>query len=192
MPETSTSCGTSLIIRLCDNDSLAWNQLVELYGPLVFHWCSVSRIQSSDAADIMQEVFASAVKSIYRFESRPGHSVRGWLWTIARNKMNDHWRKQNRQDNAIGGTNAHWQMEQVPQTDDPPTGDVETSRLLHRALNQIKDDFAAQTWAAFWQSAIEGRDTNSIAQELGLSPNSVRQAKSRVLRRLREQLGDVE
>ena len=192
MPETSTSRGTSLIIRLCENDSLAWNQLVELYGPLVFHWCSVSRIQSSDAADIMQEVFASAVKSIHRFESRPGHSVRGWLWTIARNKMNDHWRKQNRQDNAIGGTNAHWQMEQVPQTDDPPTGDVETSRLLHRALNQIKDDFAAQTWAAFWQSAIEGRDTNSIAQELGLSPNSVRQAKSRVLRRLREQLGDVE
>ena len=192
MPETSTSCGTSLIIRLCENDSLAWNQLVELYGPLVFHWCSVSRIQSSDAADIMQEVFASAVKSIHRFESRPGHSVRGWLWTIARNKMNDHWRKQNRQDNAIGGTNAHWQMEQVPQTDDPPTGDVETSRLLHRALNQIKDDFADQTWAAFWQSAIEGRDTNSIAQELGLSPNSVRQAKSRVLRRLREQLGDVE
>ena len=32
MPDTSTSCGTSLIIRLCDNDSLAWNQLVELYG----------------------------------------------------------------------------------------------------------------------------------------------------------------
>ena len=34
MPDTSTSCGTSLIMRLCDNDSLAWNQLVELYGPL--------------------------------------------------------------------------------------------------------------------------------------------------------------
>ena len=192
MPDTSTSCGTSLIIRLCENDSLAWNQLVELYGPLVFHWCSVSRIQSSDAADIMQEVFASAVKSIHRFAPRPGPSVRGWLWTITRNKINDHWRKQNKQDNAVGGTNAHWQMEQVPQTDDPPTGDLETSRLLHRALNQIKDDFAEQTWAAFWQSAIEGRDTNSIAQELCLSPNSVRQAKSRVLRRLREQIGDVE
>ena len=66
----------------CENDSLAWNQLVELYGPLVFHRCSVSRIQSCDAADIMREVFASAVKSIHRFDSRPGHSVHGWLWTI--------------------------------------------------------------------------------------------------------------
>jgi len=181
-----------MIIRLCDNDSLAWNQLVELFGPLVFHWCSVSRIQSCDAADIMQEVFASAIKSIHRFDSRPGHSVRGWLWTITQNKMLDHWRKRSNQDNAIGGTNAHWQMEQVPETDDPPTGALEANRLLHRALNQIRDDFADQTWAAFWQSAIEGRDTHSIAQELGLSPNSVRQAKSRVLRRLREQIGDVE
>ena len=82
-------------------------------------------------------------------------------------------------------------MTQVPQTDDPPTGDLETSRLLHRALDQIKGDFAQQTWDAFWQSAIQGRDTNSIAQELRLSPNSVRQAKSRVLRRLREQIGDL-
>ena len=191
MPDTSTSCGTSLIIRLCDNDSLAWNQLVELYGPLVFHWCTVSRIQSCDAADIMQEVFASAVKSIHRFDTRPGHSVRGWLWTITQNKMRDHWRKRNKQQNAVGGTDAHWQMTQVPQTDDPPTGNLETSRLLHRALDQIKGDFAQHTWDAFWQSAIEGRDTNSIAQELHLSPNSVRQAKSRVLRRLREQIGDV-
>ena len=178
-------------MRLCENDSLAWNELVELFGPLVFHWCSVSKLQSCDAADVMQEVFASAAKSIHRFETRPGHSVRGWLWTITQNKMRDHWRKRNRQLNAIGGSEANWQMTQVPQTD-PPTSDLESSRLLHRALNQIKGDFAEKTWNAFWLSAIQCRDTNSIAEELGLSPNSVRQAKSRVLRRLREQLGDVQ
>ena len=38
--------------------------------------------------------------------------------------------------------------------DDPPTGDLETSRLLHRALDQIKGDFAQRTSDAFWQSAI--------------------------------------
>jgi RNA polymerase sigma-70 factor (ECF subfamily) len=199
MPETSSSHGTSLIVRLRDNDSIAWNELVELYGPLVFHWCAESRLQSSDSADVMQEVFASAAKSIHRFEKRAGSSLRGWLWTITRNKIRDFVRKQTRQVNGIGGTEANIRFNQVVDNQfdstsldvDELTGELETSRLVHRALQQIKGDFQTHTWTAFWRSAIDGQDTNSIAAELDLSPNSVRQAKSRVLRRLREQLGDV-
>lgn len=179
-----------MILRLRENDSLAWNELVELFGPLVFHWCSVCKIQSSDAADIMQDVFVSASKNVSRFDLRPGYSLRGWLWTITQNKIRDHWRRQNNHVNAVGGTEANWQMTQVPEGVDPPTGNVEETRLLHRALKQIENDFAPKTWQAFWRSAIEGHDTGWIAQELGLSTNGVRQAKSRVLRRLREQLGD--
>ena len=188
---TSTSCGTSLILRLTDNDSVAWNELVDLYGPLVFDWCTKHKLQSCDAADIMQNVFASAAKSIHRFDLSPGHSLKGWLWTITTNKIRDFWRKQNNGVNAVGGTQANWQLNQVAESPDPATGDIETTRLLHRALAQIENDFAPQTWQAFWQSTIEGQDTNSIAQNLGLSQNSVRQAKSRVLRRLREQLGEL-
>jgi RNA polymerase sigma-70 factor (ECF subfamily) len=199
MPETSSSHGTSLIVRLRDNDSIAWNELVELYGPLVFHWCAESRLQSSDSADVMQEVFTSAAKSIHRFEKRAGASLRGWLWTITRNKIRDFVRKQTRQVNGIGGTEANIRFNQVVDNQfdstsldvDELTGELETSRLVHRALQQIKGDFQTHTWTAFWRSAIDGQDTNSIAAELDLSPNSVRQAKSRVLRRLREQLGDV-
>ena len=196
MPETSSLSGTSLLVRLCENDSLAWNELVQLFGPLVFHWCSVCGLQSSDSADVMQDVFLSASKTIHRFENRDANSstsnsLRGWLWTITQNKMRDHWRKRNREFSAVGGSEANRQMAQVAETDEPPTGDLETSRLLYRALEQIKGDFAEQTWAAFWRSAIEGHETKQIASELGLSTNSVRQAKSRVLRRLREQIGDV-
>lgn len=39
--------------------------------------------------------------------------------------------------------------------------------------------------------AIADRSPADVAPELGLSPKSVRQAKSRVLRRLREELGEL-
>ena len=73
----------------------------------------------------------------------------------------------------------------IDELDDEPTSPMESHRLLHRALDQIKADFAPQTWTAFWRSVVECHDTHWIAEETGLSPNGVRQAKSRVLRRLR-------
>ena len=197
--QASSSCGTTWIVRLQDNDSIAWNELVELYGPLVFHWCVSSKLQSTDAADVMQDVFSSAAKSIHQFKTGPGSTLRGWIWTITQNKIRDFCRKQGKQILATGGTEANWQIGQLPEpwgdsmdeSADQATGELETHRLLHRALEQIKGDFQPQTWTAFWRNVMEGHDTNSIANETGMSPNGVRQAKSRVLRKLREKLGEI-
>ncbi len=193
MADTSTSSqGTSLIIRLCEQDPLAWNEFVDLYGPLIFHWCISLRLQSCDAADVMQDVFSSANQSVSRFRTQPGGSLRGWLWKITQNKVRDFWRKQKKRTLASGGTEANLQFSQIPfYLDDEPTGEAEAARLVKRALAQIENDFQPQTWQSFLRSTIDGQDNRTIAEELGLSVNSVRQAKSRVLRRLKEQLGDI-
>ncbi len=189
--DSTFSEGTSLIVRLRENDSLAWNQFVELFAPLVFHWCNECKLQSCDSADVMQDVFAKASRSIHKFQSHQNGTLRGWLWTITQNQIKDFWRKRHRDADAAGGTEANFRMAQVADSiDDEPTTEFENSRLLHRALDQIEADFAPQTWTAFWRSAIEGHNTAWIAEDMQLSVNSVRQAKSRVLRRLREQLGE--
>ena len=54
--------------------------------------------------------------------------------------------------------------------------------------NTIRGDFEEKTWSAFQLTVIEGRPTAEVAAELDLSPESVRQARSRVLRRLREEM----
>jgi RNA polymerase sigma-70 factor (ECF subfamily) len=58
-------------------------------------------------------------------------------------------------------------------------------------LEQIRQEFQAKTWVAFWRTVIDGQATSLVAAELGLTPASIRQAKSRILRRLRQQLGDL-
>lgn len=195
--EASTpSIGTSMIFRLKSEDSAAWNQTVELYSPLVFHWCRSKKLGSADAADVTQEVFVSVANSIHRFVRKPGCSFRGWIYRIAMNKVMDFFRTKARAISATGGSDANLLLNEIPfdkadQLAEEATGQVQGSLLLHRALAQIESSFAKKTWSAFWRSVVEGVDTNTIASELELTPNGVRQAKSRVLRRLRQQLGEM-
>ena len=58
-------------------------------------------------------------------------------------------------------------------------------------MNLVRSEFEERTWNAFWRSTVEVEPTADIALSLGITANSVRQAKSRVLRRLRQELGEI-
>lgn len=186
----------SLIFRLQENEDAAWQELVDLFAPLIFHWCNRLQLNASDSSDVMQEVFAVVANTIAKFRLQEDGGLRGWLWTITQNKIRDFYRKDKRRANAMGGSTAQLLLNRVEDpfadhSQEEITSENESKRLVRRALKLIENDFQPTTWTAFWRATIEGHDTNWIAQDLGISPNSVRQAKSRVLRRLREQLGDV-
>lgn len=193
-PSTGTS--RSLLERVQADDPAAWDRLVALYAPLVYQWCRGAGLREQDAADVFQEVFQAVVTHIGGFrKDRQGDTFRGWLRTITRNKAHDYFRRRGREPEGVGGTEAQGKMAEVPALPAPDdgsaTGDIEEHGLFHRALALIQQDFAESTWQAFWRTAVEGRPTADVAAELSLSPGAVRVAKSRVLRRLREELGDV-
>ena len=58
-------------------------------------------------------------------------------------------------------------------------------------MSLVRDQFEERTWRAFWRVAVEDRSPSEVAEELGITANAVRQAKSRVLRRLREEMGEL-
>jgi len=58
-------------------------------------------------------------------------------------------------------------------------------------LELVRGEFEERTWQAFWRAAVQGQAPADIATDLGMSPAAVRKVKSRVLRRLREELGDL-
>ena len=141
----------------------------------------------------MQDVFAAVARSVESFDPAGRGRFRGWLWVITRNKLRDHYRRQREQPIGRGGDTALRQLHDLAEDwndDDSEVTRSEVRALYHRALDLIRGDFQEQTWRAFWMSVVEGRTTDEAARELGLSANSVRQAKSRILRRLREELGD--
>ncbi|HUG90374.1 MAG TPA: sigma-70 family RNA polymerase sigma factor [Planctomycetaceae bacterium] len=191
----SSSSGLSLAVRLRDGSADAWRELVDLYGPLIESWCRRAGLPASARPDVGQEVFLAVHRGIAGFDpTRPQATFRGWLWTITRNAVLEWLRR--RTPEPPGGSSALGRLAEIPDpwgnasSDDPPSTPDETASLLRRALDEIRPTVAPQTWNAFWNTAVLGRSAPDVADELGLTPAAVRQAKSRLLRRLRRQLGD--
>jgi len=192
---TGGSITLSLLARLKAHDPEGWRRLSQLYCPLVYRWCLRGRLQPQDAYDVVQEVFRTVAMKIHSFRrERPNDTFRGWLWTITRHKLGDYYRRQRAQAPASGGSDAMAMMLQIPQEESTDndgfleSGDA--SSLYHRALKLICQEFSEKTWKAFWRVVVEDQPPALVAQELGMSTNAIYIAKSRVLARLREELGD--
>lgn len=184
----------SLIRRVADRDPEAWRRFTRLYGPLVFHWCRQQGLSEHDAADVMQDVFVSVARAVAGYEDRAGSRFRGWLWTITRNQVVTFVRKRARQGVPDGGTQNWQQLLNVAESlsDDPDqfTSQFELDALYRRGLELVRQEFRPRTWEIFWKNVIEDQPTDAVAAEFGVSSNSVRQTRSRVLRRIRQELGD--
>ncbi|HQX49615.1 MAG TPA: sigma-70 family RNA polymerase sigma factor [Planctomycetaceae bacterium] len=193
---SSNATRSSLLLRAAQRDAQAWRELVDLYGPLVSYWCRRCQIDSHAAADCVQDVFTSVAVSIETFHpQRTTGSFRAWLWTVTRNKLRDHFRRVAGVPKATGGSTAFGMMQQVmdpfPVPDEEPTGEFELQQLTTRAMTQVQSEFEPRSWQAFWRSVVDGIATDEVARELQISSAAVRQSRSRILRRLRQQLGDL-
>jgi RNA polymerase sigma-70 factor (ECF subfamily) len=184
----------SLLERVRRRDPDAWHRLVQLYRPLVLAWCAQPGVNTTDAEDVAQEVFASAALALHHFRrDRPGDTFRGWLRVITRNAVLQHVRRNRGQPQAAGGSDAWRDFQELA---DPLPGpgqedSAEISQLYLRALELVRGEFDEHNWRAFWLTVIEGRAPAALAGELNMTANHIRQVKSRVLRRLREEVGDL-
>lgn len=188
-----TSTSRSLLARLHANDPVAWDRLVALYAPLVWSWCRKMHLPAQDLADVMQEVFkAVAVHHQGFHKDQPGDTFRGWLRTITRNKVRDHFRRLQREPHGAGGTDALYRWSQLPEPAfDEEAEEAHDQNLFHRALALIQSEFEERSWRAFWGVVVDGRSPQEVGERLGMSPGAVRVAKCRVLHRLRQELGDL-
>jgi RNA polymerase sigma-70 factor (ECF subfamily) len=197
VPESLGSTSSSLLQRVAAHQPEAWQRMAQLHCPLVYRWAREQGLQDADAADVVQEVFRTVFARIDGFHrDKPGDSFRGWLWTITRNKLGDHFRRVAARPNAAGGSDAHQQFQQlqdVPAEDSANPGalDVDTG-LLHGTLELIRPDFEHTTWQAFWRATVDGHAAADIARDLGMTAHAVRQARYRVLQRLRKELDDLQ
>jgi RNA polymerase sigma-70 factor (ECF subfamily) len=185
-----------LLTKVKARDQEAWTRLVRLYGPLVDFWICRAKLQPADARDVFQEVFKAVAGGIGSFrKDRPSDRFRGWLHTIVRNKLADHFRRQGTQPAAAGGSEAYQRLQEIEgrgtAAEDRDELDA-LQQLRLRALELIRCEFEERTWQAFWRVVAGGETTKDVAGDLGVTSSAVRLSKSRVLRRLREEMEGLE
>jgi RNA polymerase sigma-70 factor, ECF subfamily len=165
----------------------AWPRFVELYTPLIFFWAIRLGVPPSDVNDFVQDVFAVLVREMPRFEYQTGGRFRGWLWTLVLNKRREDRRKESTRPVLLQNDG----LSEVPLdgSDFVPLDETEYRQyVVERALQLMKSEFETNTWQACWETVVSDRKPSEVAEELGMTVNSVHIARSRVLRRLRSEL----
>lgn len=182
----------SLLERLARaGDEADWQKLIAVYKPFIEGVIRSYPGLAAFADDVAQEVMLVLMRELPVFERQRTGSFRVWLRRITVNQLRIALRKNKRQ--PLAASDLPQLEEQVAQLADPLSAmakawdDEHDRAVLARVMEIVKNDFQKQTWEAFERYALRDEPAAKVAEELGMSLNSVLLAKSRILRRMREE-----
>jgi RNA polymerase sigma-70 factor (ECF subfamily) len=183
----------SLLERLRDGtDQEAWRRLDELYRPLICRWVLRDPTLRDDADDLAQEVMAVLVRELPDFRRQRVGSFRRWLRLVTHNQVQTFRRKHRNRPRAVGEAPEDDPLAQLadPNSELSRLWDQEHDcHVLRRLLELLESDsqFEPATLQAFRLVVFDDAKPAVAAGQLGLSVNAVLLAKSRVLKRLRQE-----
>lgn len=185
------STSASLLERLRSAGPAAadWRRLHDLYTPLVRAWLARVDGLATDADDLAQEVLVVVVRELPGFRRQRDGSFRTWLRQVTVNRIRS-WR-QARARRPTAGADPTDQF--LIQLEDPSSDlSVEWDRdhdrhVFAKLLAAARPGCEPATWEAFRLFAIEGRPAAEVAAQTGLTENAIMLAKSRLLKRLRQE-----
>ena len=191
-PETRSSLLAQ--VRSPDNRE-AWEQFVVIYRPVVYRMARRRGMQDADAQEVVQTVLMRVAGAIDRFErTESGTPFRHWLRRVAKNAILTALSRSPK-DAASGGSNIQDLLTKQPDL----APDIEQELALEymreqylRAAAIVRTDVNTETWRAFELSLIDGKSCDEVAALIGKSIGTVYAARSRVVRRLRDQVQRLE
>ncbi|MEO8370119.1 MAG: sigma-70 family RNA polymerase sigma factor [Candidatus Solibacter sp.] len=159
----------ALIRAASEGDRGAFGELYVRYARMV-HGILLARVAPSEAEDLVQEVFLSAMKQLRGLRSAA--AFRGWLGAIARNRAMDHHRR-NRETASLELLD--------------PAAPRAAQQDAFMVLNQIRSLPEAYRETLILR-LVEGMTGPEIAAQTGLTPDSVRVNLCRGMKLLRDLL----
>jgi RNA polymerase sigma-70 factor, ECF subfamily len=181
-PPATYATRASIFERLRSPDDVArelgWEEFRRRYAPVILGYCRNAGLRAQDAEDILQEVMLGFFRAASEFRYQPERGrFRGYLKRATHNAI----RTLARRSDAARAVSESFLDAQVGAADDPWDRQW-AEQILARALEEVQQRVDSQTFEAFELYARRGVPVEVVAERLELSPQSVYQAKSRVLR----------
>jgi RNA polymerase sigma-70 factor (ECF subfamily) len=166
------------------NREMGWGIFVDRYGPIICGFARNAGLPSSEADDIMQTVLFNFFKVADQFEYDPSKGrFRGYLKRITLNAIRQRYRKKQEKNLDTHGMN----IAEDPRNYLEAVFDREwAEHLLSEAMTEARPKFEPKTWEAFELYGRRGMSAERAAERLEMTAESVRHAKSRVMRAVRE------
>jgi RNA polymerase sigma-70 factor (ECF subfamily) len=184
--------GSVLLLLLSNQaDPHCWNAFVERYAPKIYGWCRQRGLQEADAQDVTQEVLTQLVQKLrtFAYDPRKG-SFRGWLRTVTHHAWCDYLESRQRAGVAGESKEVLQCMETLEAREDLLKTLAETFDLevFAEAQARVQLQVSPRDWKIFESLALEGRPGPVVAKELGMTVTAVLMAKSRVQKKLRQEV----
>ncbi len=178
---------TELLDGLHDGGNrVAWEEFDRRYRPILLGFLRRMGLNANDAADVTQETLACFIRDYRqgRYDRGQGR-LRSWLIGIARCRLADLRRKKERRRELRGDSAIHG----LPDEDASAHIWEEEQRrfIFEQAVAELRRTtrFNPRTLEAFERVALRCEAIETVAQEMGLTPQEIYNAKNRVIERLR-------
>lgn len=171
-----------LLSRARQGDSDALREIYVAYFPPIFQYIRLRIDNVQQAEDLAGDVFLKMIKA-FRGRNAPHHSLRGWLFRVARNAMNDHYGKVKQ---FTTSTLEEW----------IPSDDVNPEIQVMRELTREQSRQAVQQLDFDQQEVIilrfgHGMSIKEASSVMGKSPSAIKSLQFRAINNLRRNLQDI-
>jgi RNA polymerase sigma-70 factor (ECF subfamily) len=180
---------------LLDGQAEAWRACYDDYSEVV--WRTVARAMGpycSEIADVVQETFLAAAKSVHTFHADRG-TLGHWLQGIARLQVALHYRREGRHSRLRRAMNSlietdwridpGWLQEQADRADSPPEEELETAEtatLIRAALTELPPDYELLLIARY----LDDVSVEELARREETTEVAIRSKLARARRALKE------
>jgi RNA polymerase sigma-70 factor (ECF subfamily) len=169
--------------------------MMGLYRPFILGWLVRLSVSAEDVPDLCQDILTTVVEQLPRFQhGGQAGAFRAWLRTVTTNRVRLFWRARNHQPQATGGSDF---LQMIQDLENPHSAlseewDREYQRYVLRSLlDSLEAELEPATLEAFRRLGLRGEPAAEVAEALSMSVGAVYIAKSRVLRRLREEAAEL-
>lgn len=138
--------------------------------------------EGADVDDVLQDVFSRLVEANRLL--MPIEHVTGWLFTVARNRITDLFRKSKDEEEELD-------VDELLAADETEPDALFAQRVLVDELEAAIAELPEEQRAVFVAHVLEGRSFKSIAEETGVGINTLLSRKRYAVLRLRERLREI-
>ncbi len=176
MDNDSRTADDGRLVAEVRSDPEAFVRLYRMHYDAIFRYCAHRLFERVAAEDVTSQVFLKVVEKFGSFKGNE-QQFRYWLYKIATNAINNHFRKTVRRNNLLEGA-----AERANSHDDDDRASSERLALLREAMLALKPRHQTIITLRFF----ENLKVTEIAEVLGSSPGTVRSQMARALAKLRE------